>query len=174
MVIIIIIAAPTGNSEMDYIGTAKAHTPFANSQGLPYTFDEVFGKYIKSAVWETLDDGDTHKVKVSGTIKGIDTDIAVTINVSPDPNYPDIALMSPVSVRIGNDTTTVKGDAGDIIYVFFSAYDEGLEDLFEFKGEMSDLHVLLESIAEAKANSGETVSTTNEGSNNIVTTDSAP
>ena len=38
LVIIIIIAAVAGgNSEMDYIATVKDYTPFANSQGLPYT-----------------------------------------------------------------------------------------------------------------------------------------
>ena len=150
LVIIIIIAASSGNSEMDYIKTVKAYKPFANSQGLPYTCDEVFGKYITSAVWEILGDGDTRNVKVSGTIKCMDTDIAVTINVSPDQNDSERALMSPAAVRIGDDTTTVKGDVGDILYLIFAAYDEGLEDLSEFKGEIYDLHVLLESIAEAK------------------------
>lgn len=151
VVVIIIIAAAGGNSEMDYIATVKDYTPFANSQGLPYTCEEVFGRYIEHAVWETLGDGDTRNVTVSGTIKGIDTDIAVTIKASPDTNDSERALMSPVSVRIGSDTTTVKGDVGDILYTIFAAYDEGLEDLSELKEEMSDLHVLLESIAEAKA-----------------------
>lgn len=162
LVIIIIIAASAGNSEMDYIKTVKGYTPFENSQGLPYTCEEVFGKYMKSAVWETSGDGDTRNVTVSGTIKGTDTDIAVTIKASPDPNDSDIAIMSPVSVRIGSDTTTVKGDVGDILYLIFASYDEGLEDLSEFKSEMSDLHVLLKSIAEAKTGSEKMVSTNNE------------
>lgn len=151
LVIVIIIAASVVSSEMDYIKTVKTYMPFANSQGLPYTCEEVFGKYIESAVWESSGDGDTRNVKISGTIKGTDTDAVITIKAAPDPNYSEMAIMSPVSVKIKDDTTTDKNEAADILYIFFAAYDEGMEDLSELKAEMTDLNVLLNSIADAKS-----------------------
>lgn len=54
IVVVIVIAVSLGGSGTDYIATVKAHTPFATSQNLPYTFAEVFDKYTTNGPTEKV------------------------------------------------------------------------------------------------------------------------
>lgn len=88
VVIIIVIAVSSGSGggrNIDYIATAKAHTPFAASQNLPYTFAEVFDKYTNNLVWYTDSEDektDTAIVKADGTVKGTEYRLIVGIKIS--------------------------------------------------------------------------------------------
>ncbi len=46
LLVVIAIAANSGSDDIDYIATVQNHQPFAVSQNIPYTFDEVFSKYV--------------------------------------------------------------------------------------------------------------------------------
>lgn len=48
-VLVVIFIAINWDGKIDYEASVRAHTPFADSQGLPYTYGEVFDKYIPDA-----------------------------------------------------------------------------------------------------------------------------
>lgn len=115
---------------IDYVATAKAYQPFANSQGLPYTCEEVLDKYLVSAQWEELEpEGDLHYVKISGTAKGTERKLAFTIQIVPNPDDPDGCLFTPCMASVDGETTTDTGEVADFLYLLFAAYDQKEEDL---------------------------------------------
>ena len=127
--IVAIIIALKGNGKVDYVATVGAHTPFAASQGLPYTYGEVLNKYIVSPKWEVRESGDAHYVDISGTLKGMDNKLIITIKATSDPDDSDIVLMSPESVTLNGEKSPTQNDAVEFLFVMFSAYNEGYEDL---------------------------------------------
>lgn len=128
VVIIGIFIAVNWEGETDYIATVKAHMPFNKSQGLPYSYEEVFGKYLSNAVWMTEKSETGADVVVDGIGTGTDTPIQITIGVKPAPNQPDIALITPKSIKAGDSEASTEGETTDILYVFFAAYSEDVKD----------------------------------------------
>lgn len=128
VVIIGIFIAVNWEGETDYIATVKAHMPFDKSQGLPYTYEEVLGKYLSNAVWMTEKNESGADVVVDGIGTGTDTPIQITIGVKPAPNQPDIALITPKSIKAGDSEASTEGETTDILYVFFAAYSEDVKD----------------------------------------------
>ena len=149
VVIIIVIAVSSGSGggrNIDYIATAKAHTPFAASQNLPYTFAEVFDKYTNNLVWYTDSENektDTAIVKADGTVKGTEYRLIVGIKVSPNPNDPDGCLIQPQSVDFDGIESASQGNVADFLYIMFAAYDEGFEDLSEVLSNRDEISELL-------------------------------
>jgi hypothetical protein len=131
IVIIIIAASMGGGDRIDYVATVKAHQPF-RSQDMPYTYGDVFNKYIQSAEWISYASGDLTYVDVSGTVVGTASNLVVTISVAPNPNNPDGALINPVSLKVGTTRTQSQNEAVEALLDIFSAYDEGWEDISEF------------------------------------------
>lgn len=128
-IIVTIIIAANWKGNINYVATVGAHTPFAASQGLPYTYGEVLNKYIVSPKWEIRESGGVHYVDISGVIKGTDNKLIITIKVTSDPNDSDIALMRPESVTLDGENSPTQNDAVEFLFAMFSAYDEGYGDL---------------------------------------------
>lgn len=129
VIVAIIFVSALGGDNTDYVATVRAHKPFNASQGLPYTYGEVFDRYIVSAKWEVRQSGDAHYVDISGRAKGTDCDIAVTIRVSEDPDDPNMAKISPESVTIGDEKTSTQNDAVEKLLAIFAVYDAQGADL---------------------------------------------
>ncbi len=130
-VIIAIIIALNWEGKADYVAIVAKHTPFEDTQGLPYTYEEVLNKYLVSAEWKVREEGDAHYVDISGKTKGIEDKLKITIRVSPNPDFPDsdIALIQPESVTADDTDQIFEGEAVDFLYDLFCLYDEGYEDL---------------------------------------------
>lgn len=126
-VIAVIIIAVNWEGKVDYIATVKVHTPFAVSQGLPYTYEEVLNKYFDPLEWKVREEGGIHYVDISGSAKGMDSVFALTVKVSSDPDVPDGALMEPISVMLGDRQSGVEDEVVGVLYNLFCAYDEGYE-----------------------------------------------
>ena len=149
IVVVIVIAVSLGGnsgSNIDYIATAKAHTPFATSQNLPYTYSEVFSKYTTNLVWETASEDkktDTATVKADGILKGTDYRLIVSIKVSPNPNNSNSCLIQPQSVNFNGIASADQNCAVDFLYIMFAAYGEGFEDLSEVLSDLDAVSALL-------------------------------
>lgn len=52
LVLAVIVAVLVWREQIDYVETVKQHKPFAVSQGMPYTYEEVLDKYIVSPEWK--------------------------------------------------------------------------------------------------------------------------
>lgn len=144
-IIAVVFIAVNWTGKVDYVATVKAHKPFAVSQGLPYTYGEVIGQYFDSLEWKVREEGDVHYVDVSGTEKGTEGELLLTIKVSSNPDDPNGAFIEPVSVTIDRDLELKDSDAVGFLIAMFSAYDESysdisklliLMDLLEAKGEI--------------------------------------
>lgn len=127
-VVLIIIIIALNWEENDYVMSVKVHKPF-NVQGLPYTYGEVFNKYIVSPKWEVRKDGDIYYVNISGTVKGSDSKIKISIKVSEHPDDPNMLKIVPASVRIDDMRSTTQDEAVRVLFNMFWAYDEGFESL---------------------------------------------
>ena len=148
LLIVIVIAVSVGGSgggNIDYIATAKAHTPLASSQNLPYTYAEVFNKYTDNSVWYTDSENEktnTAIVKVDGIVKGTEYRLIVSIKVSPNPNDPDGCLIQPQSVNFDGIESASQGNVADFLYIMFAAYGEGFEDLSEVLARMPHRYII--------------------------------
>lgn len=129
ILIIVIIIASIGEDEIDYEATVKAHTPFAVSQGLPYTYSEVFDKYIGSQKCEIRESEDEVCVDISGVLEGTGLEVTVTIKVIPNPEEPDGALIRPDTITLDGVKSTTQDEAVQFLYALFTAYEEGYENL---------------------------------------------
>lgn len=138
VIIAAIIIALNWNGKIDYIATVSAHTPFADSQGLPYTYGEVLNKYISSPEWVVRESDDVHYVDISGEIKGMDNELLITIEVTQDPNDPDIAIMTPESVTLDDIKSSTENEAVTFLLNMFFAYDEGYSDLSLLQAELDE------------------------------------
>ncbi len=131
---VILIVVGMSGGEIDYIATVKAHKPFAISQDLPYTYAEVFEKYLDDPIWHTASMDEKAKkatVKVDGTLKGTEYGFVVSIEVSPNPDDPNGSLIVPQTVMFDGTESHSQDDAVEFLYLMFAAYDEGYEDLSE-------------------------------------------
>lgn len=140
----VIFIALNWEGKTDYEATVRAYTPFANSQGLPYTCGEVFDKYIPNAKWKIRQSGDVTYVDISGTAKGTEKELVVTIKVAVDSSDPDIANMSPVSVKVDGRKTSTQKETEMVFFTLFVAYDEKYDDLSNFAELGSEIEAALQ------------------------------
>lgn len=125
LAIVIIIIAINWEGTIDYEKTVGAHQPFANSQGLPYTYEEVIEKYITSPKWEVRESGDVHYVDIIGKVSGTDCELGITIKIVPDEMDSELVYMTPELVTIDGEISLPENDATKFLYAMFVAYDEG-------------------------------------------------
>lgn len=125
LVIVIFIVAINWEGAVNYAETVGAHTPFANSQGLPYTYEEVIEKYVDSPKWEVRESGDVHYVDIIGKVSGSDCELGITIKVVQDEADSELAYMTPELVIIDDEISLSQDDATKFLYTMFVAYDEG-------------------------------------------------
>lgn len=139
VVLVVIFIAMNWEGKTDYEATVRAYAPFANSQGLPYTYGKVFDKYIPNAKWEVRKSDDAVHVDISGKAKGTDAEMVITIKVSPDEKDPDLALISPESVSVSGNKSPTEDEAVRFLLAMFIAYDEGDEDLSNFSDRLDEV-----------------------------------
>ena len=131
VILVVVIIALNWNGKADYVETVAKHTPFAVSQGLPYTYEEVLNQYLLSTKWKVRDEGDIHYVDINGKAKGIESELSLTVKVSPNPNStdPSAVLIHLESITADDTDRLSEGEAADFLYLLFCLYDEGYEDL---------------------------------------------
>lgn len=128
-ILVVVVIVLNWNGKIDYVGTVAEHAPFADSQGLPYTFEEVLNQYLVSTKWEVRDEGDIHYVDISGMAKEEEGKLDITIKVAPNSNDPDMVAIHPESVTLDDTNQLLGEEAVDFLYFLFCLYDEGYEDL---------------------------------------------
>lgn len=121
LVAVIIVIALNWEGKVDYVDAVAKHTPFATSQELPYTYEEVLNKYLVSAGWKVRKNGDVHYVDISGKLEN--RKVVITIKVSSVLNNPDIVRMSPESMTIDSEKSPTKDDVLEFLFAMFYAYD---------------------------------------------------
>lgn len=138
VVVIGLIAVVSLGDWTDYVATVKAYTPFYKSHELPYTYEEVLGKYLSDVVWTTEKDGSGANVTVDGIGTGTDTQITFTIGVMPDTSQRGIVVVkiSPKSAVIGDEKVSTQDETTDILNDFFTAYSKDFKDYAAIREEM--------------------------------------
>lgn len=120
-------------SSVDYVASVKAFQPFYYSQGLPYTYGEVLDAYLLDAEWiavkEKKDSGLLATVEVSGTAKGLEEEVKLSVQMAPNPEDPNGALYTPESASLGEETFSSTEETTEFLYWLFVAYDQQVEDL---------------------------------------------
>ena len=144
VVLAVIFIAMNWEGKADYEATVRAHAPFANSQGLPYTYGEVFDKYIPDAKWEVRESDDAAHIDIIGKSKGTDAEVVISIKVSLDANTPDLASISPESVSVSGDKSPTKDEAVRFLLAMFVAYDEGDKDLSDFSRRLDEVGLTMQ------------------------------
>lgn len=136
--IIGIFVAANWEGKTDYLATVKEHRPFAVSQGLPYTYEEVLNKYLESPEWKVRKEGEVHYVDISGAVKGTDSKLIITMKLSSNPADPDGVLIKPVSAVLDERQSSSEEEAVNVLYNLFSLYDEGYEELSLADAELTE------------------------------------
>ena len=131
VIIIAVLIAVNWEGKVDYIATVGDHQPF-KSQGYSYTYSTVLNKYIDDVKWETRKSGDTAYVDISGRLAGSGEDVKIIIKVSPNESDPDMVVISPQSVTIGEEQSTTTDDAVRFILLMFDAYENGYKSFFDY------------------------------------------
>lgn len=129
LVLAVIVAALVWREQVDYVETVKQHKPFAVSQGMPYTYEEVLDKYIVSPEWKEYREGDVHYIEISGLLNGLDCNLDVTVKVVPDSDNSDSVLITPETVQAGEEKSANANEAVTFLYDLFCIYEEGYSDL---------------------------------------------
>ena len=115
---------------VDYVASVQAFQPFYHSQGLPYTYGEVLDEYLPDAEWSAVKEGKgIATVEVSGTAKGLEEEVKLSVQMAPNPEDPNGSLYTLESVSLGDATFSDQGEAVEILYRLFLAYDRQVEDL---------------------------------------------
>ena len=95
-------------NSVDYVASVKAFKPFYYSQGLPYTYGEVLDAYLPDAEWIAVkakkDSGLLATVEVSGTAKGLEEEVKLSVKMAPNPEDPNGALYTAESASLGEET----------------------------------------------------------------------
>lgn len=120
-------------NSVDYVASVKAFQPFYYSQGLPYTYGEVLNAYLPDAEWiavkEKKDSGLLATVEVSGTAKGLEEEVKLSVQMAPNPEDPNGALYTPESASLGEERFSSTEETVEFLYWLFVAYDQQVEDL---------------------------------------------
>jgi hypothetical protein len=130
-VIIVVIIIASGGGGTDYVATIKTVQPFAD-EGIFLTYVTVLNKYISSPVWEERKSGDTGYVDISGTLKGTEMKILVTIRADPNPNDLESVVTYPVSVTLDGEKNTTQNEVAEALFAMFLAYEEGYDNFYDF------------------------------------------
>lgn len=127
-----------GGSKIDYVRTVQEYTPFADSQGLPYTLREVMDEYFEDLVWEerTEDNVAEHCVEIHGTLKTVDESMRLLVGVEDDPDDPDICHFSFLSLKYEGGSSSNEDEIVNFLAALFYGYDEGY-DVEELMDEMA-------------------------------------
>lgn len=133
-ILVVAIIALNWNGKVDYVDTVAKHTPFAKTEGLPYTYEEVLNRYLVSTEWKVREEGDIHYVDISGMANGAEGRIDIAIKVTPNPDDPNAAAIHLESVTFDDTYQLFEGEAAGFLYSLFSLYDEGYEDLSALMG----------------------------------------
>jgi len=162
VIVAFIVAIGLSGGNIDYTATVKTHKPFAVSQNLPYTYNEVFEKYIDSPVWKVRESGkDTAYVDISGTVKGTKIDLVITIKVAPNPDNSDGVLIRPNSVTVNGEKSSTENDTVEFVLAMFSAYDKKIEDLSDLPSIINAIGLSSKSKSSDSANSSDLLSAEN-------------
>lgn len=121
IIVVIILASIGGDGEIDYKATVRAYKPYAESQGISYTCGQVFDQYLSNAAWTVRESDGGANVDISGTAKGTDKKLAVTIQVDVTG---DSARFTPGPVKLGGEELTENA-----FFALFVACDQQDEDL---------------------------------------------
>lgn len=125
------------HGKTDYAATVREYEPFAVSQGLEYTCGEVFDKYIIDSEWSVRESDETYYVDISGTAKGTDNCLAITISVTANSDANDTVSMRPESVTINGVVSDRRNDAVKFILGMFLMYDEKYDNISALFSEFS-------------------------------------
>ena len=84
---------------VDYVASVQAFQPFYHSQGLPYTYGEVLDAYLPDTEWSAVKEGKgIATVEVSGTAKGVNEEVKLSVEMAPNPEDPNGSLYTLESV----------------------------------------------------------------------------
>lgn len=155
LAVLAIVITSGMSEEVDYVATVKGQKPLKETQGLDFTYGDVFDKYMDKPDWEVRESGDIHYVDINGTAKDTGYDIAVTFKVTPDPDDDSMSLIEPESVVYNGEKFSTKDDAADFLVSLFSAYNEGYKDLSKL---LSDTEPQEINLSEAYVNDEEGIS----------------
>ena len=115
---------------VDYVASVQAFQPFYHSQGLPYTYGEVLDEYLPDAEWSAVKEGKgIATVEVSGTAKGLEEEVKLSVQMAPNPEDPNGALYTPESASLGEETFSSTEETVEFLYWLFVAYGQQVEDL---------------------------------------------
>ena len=115
---------------VDYVASVQAFQPFYHSQGLPYTYGEVLDEYLPDAEWSAVKEGKgIATVEVSGTAKGLEEEVKLSVQMAPNPEDPNGALYTPESASLGEETFSSNEETVEFLYRLFVAYGQQVEDL---------------------------------------------
>ena len=128
VVIVIIVGIIASDDSDTYLEAVSTHQPFT---AMSYTYGNVLTKYLASPSWKVRKSGNIGYVDISGTAKGTNRNMIVTVSVTPDP-IPE----RPNRVRISTESLTIDGrrspssrDAQEFLMRMFTAYDRGSDDI---------------------------------------------
>lgn len=127
IIVIVVAMGSGGGSSINYVATVQAHKPY-NSQGMPYTYGEVFEKYLSNIVWEANETDTGADVLIDGIGTGTDMQVTFTITVTPNPDNPESVKITPKSAVANGTTLSTEDEVSQIFYILFSAYSEDIED----------------------------------------------
>ena len=138
-----VIVVLANKPEIDYIATVKAHTPYADSLDLPYTYEEVLDYYISNAMWLLDESKENREITVFGEDTGGDN-VEITIEVISIDNT-DKAIITVKSVKIGEEEFLDQNDVETIMERLFQSYDERNKDSASIAEDESSSEVQWES-----------------------------
>lgn len=133
--ILVVIFGDIGKPKYDYEATLRAYTPYADSQGLPYTFGEVMDKYLEDAAWDVDEKEDGQAVvTVSGTLKGFGEEAVVTYSLTPNPEDSGKFKFMNEGVTVNSEKSSWDGASGWFLTALYDAYESGDEELADLTG----------------------------------------
>lgn len=127
-IVVMLTISANWEGSTNYVATVEKHKPL-ESQGLPFTYENVLNKYIDSPKWESRESGDIGYVDISGTIKGSNKKIDVKIKVSPMSNDSKRVSIKPESITLNGNSPSTQAAAEQILLYMFSAYQRGEADV---------------------------------------------
>ncbi len=126
--VVVFLCIITGNNEIDYIRTVQEYTPFADSQGLPYTLQEVLDAYFEDLVWkETTGYDDKHCVDIQGRMKTTGENLRLSVDVVDNPVDPELCHFSFRLIELGEEHISDENEIVNILAGLYYYYDEGYD-----------------------------------------------
>lgn len=153
VLILVVIAGDSGKPKYDYEATLRAYTPYADSQGLPYTFGEVMDKYLEDTAWDVEEEENGQAVvTVSGTLKGFGEKAEFTYTLTPDSEDSGTVKFRNDSVTVNSERSSWDGAPDWFLLSLYTAYDEGDEELADLSGLLVALGIREPKLTETYTN----------------------